>query len=232
MRQPMTPPDYSMATAAAIRRPRTRRVGLGRWSTSIASTTSPNAPATGNGSTSTSNAPAARARSAAPIAHGYLTLSLVAATVLEHRRHSARRGDRPQLRPRQGALHRAGEERRARPQPRQPACGRAADTAGASCSKLQCTLEIEGEAKPALVADILCMSDWTNAHRPLTPDADPYDIRRTQARVGETRWPRNPPWCGVRGPSDLAADAGRARVLCRASSWRAIPAIASARQIS
>jgi hypothetical protein len=32
-----------------------------------------------------------------------------------------------------------------------------AQSGGRMLLKLQCTLEIEGEAKPALVADVLCM---------------------------------------------------------------------------
>ena len=49
-----------------------------------------------------------------PIAHGYLTLSLVAATVLEIGIIPPDAATGPQLRPRQGAIHRSGKSRYAR----------------------------------------------------------------------------------------------------------------------
>lgn len=66
------------------------------------------------------------------IAHGYLTLSLVAATAMEL-------GVIPHVRNHVSLLS-------AEPQ-----------AGGRTLLKLQCTLEIEGEAKPALVAEMLCM---------------------------------------------------------------------------
>jgi len=91
-----------------------------------------------------------------PIAHGYLTLSLVAAMVMEIGviPPDAATGLNYGLdKARFIAPVKAGARVRARtvltsaePQP-----GRRL------LLKLQCTLEVEGEAKPALVAEVLCM---------------------------------------------------------------------------
>ena len=91
-----------------------------------------------------------------PVAHGYLTLSLVAAMVMElgvippdaatalnygldkvRFMAPVKAGARVRLR----ASLAAAEPR----------------SGGQMLLKLQCMLEIEGEAKPALVADVLCM---------------------------------------------------------------------------
>ena len=91
-----------------------------------------------------------------PIAHGYLTLSLVAATVMELGvvPPDAATGLNYGLdRVRFIAPVKAGARVRTR------AKLLAAETQSAEriVLKLACTLEIEGEAKPALVAEMLCM---------------------------------------------------------------------------
>src|SRR5262249_17889340 len=128
----------------------------GSRSTRIASTRSPPAPAIGSGFTSTSSAPNVKAHSAAPIAHGYLTLSLVAAMIMERGviPPDAATGlnyglDKVRLiTPVKG-----GSRVRAR------AKLRAAEPQGDArvLLRLDCTLEIEGEAKPALIAELLCL---------------------------------------------------------------------------
>ena len=91
-----------------------------------------------------------------PIAHGYLTLSLLAAMVMEIGiiPPDAATGLNYGLdKARFIAPVRAG----ARVRTRASLVSAEPQTAGRMLLKLQCTLEIEGEAKPALVADILCM---------------------------------------------------------------------------
>lgn len=91
-----------------------------------------------------------------PIAHGYLTLSLVAAMVMELGviPPDAATGLNYGLdKVRFIAPVKAGARVRARANliSAEPQSG------GRMLLKLQCTLEIEGEAKPALVAEVLCM---------------------------------------------------------------------------
>ncbi len=91
-----------------------------------------------------------------PIAHGYLTLSLVAAMVMELGviPPDAATGLNYGLdKVRFIAPVKAGACVRARANllSAEPQSG------GRMLLKLQCTLEIEGEAKPALVAEVLCM---------------------------------------------------------------------------
>jgi acyl dehydratase len=91
-----------------------------------------------------------------PIAHGYLTLSLVAAMVMELGiiPPDASTGLNYGLdKVRFIAPVRAGARVRSR------ATLRAAEVQGGSrvLLRLDCTLEIEGEAKPALVAELLCL---------------------------------------------------------------------------
>ena len=91
-----------------------------------------------------------------PIAHGYLTLSLVAAMVMELGviPPDAATGLNYGLdKVRFIAPVKAGARVRARANliSAQPQQG------GRMLLKLQCTLDIEGEAKPALVAEVLCM---------------------------------------------------------------------------
>src|SRR6516165_1020509 len=91
-----------------------------------------------------------------PIAHGYLTLSLVAAMVMELGviPPDAATGLNYGLdKVRFIAPVKAGARVRTRANlmSAEPQHGRR------TLLKLQCTLEIEGEAKPALVAEVLCM---------------------------------------------------------------------------
>jgi acyl dehydratase len=91
-----------------------------------------------------------------PIAHGYLTLSLVAAMVMEI-------GVIP---PDAATGLNYGLDKarfiapvKSRGARSRPGCSHVRGTATrpALLLKLQCTLEVEGEAKPALVAEVLCM---------------------------------------------------------------------------
>ena len=91
-----------------------------------------------------------------PIAHGYLTLSLVAATAIELGviPPDAETGLNYGLdKVRFIAPVKAGSRVRNRVSPlsAEPQAG------GRILLKLQCTLKIEGEAKPALVAEMLCI---------------------------------------------------------------------------
>jgi acyl dehydratase len=91
-----------------------------------------------------------------PIAHGYLTLSLVAATVMEI-------GIIPP--DAAGGLNYGVDKVRfiapvkagARVRNRASLVAAEAQNGGRTLLKLQCMLEIDGESKPALIADILCM---------------------------------------------------------------------------
>lgn len=91
-----------------------------------------------------------------PIAHGYLTLSLVAATVMELGviPPDAATGLNYGLdKVRFVAPVKAG----ARVRNRVSLLAAEPQAGGRILLKLHCTLEIEGESKPALVAEILCM---------------------------------------------------------------------------
>jgi acyl dehydratase len=91
-----------------------------------------------------------------PIAHGYLTLSLLAAMVMELGiiPADAATGLNYGLdKVRFVAPVKAG----ARVRTRATLVAAEPQTAGRVLLKLRCTLEIDGEAKPALVAEILCM---------------------------------------------------------------------------
>lgn len=91
-----------------------------------------------------------------PIAHGYLTLSLVAATVMEI-------GIIPP--DAAGGLNYGVDKVRfiapvkagARVRNRASLVAAEAQNGGRTLLKLQCMLEIDGESKPALIAEILCM---------------------------------------------------------------------------
>ena len=91
-----------------------------------------------------------------PIAHGYLTLSLVAAMVMELGAipSDAATGLNYGLdKVRFVAPVKAG----ARVRTRAELIGAEPQGQGRMLIKLKCTLEIEGEAKPALVAELLCL---------------------------------------------------------------------------
>jgi acyl dehydratase len=92
----------------------------------------------------------------APIAHGYLTLSLVAAMVMELGviPPDAASGLNYGLdKVRFIAPVKAG----ARVRTRAKLLAAEPQSGGRMLLKLDCTLEIEGEAKPALVAELLCL---------------------------------------------------------------------------
>jgi acyl dehydratase len=92
----------------------------------------------------------------APIAHGYLTLSLVAAMVMELGviPPDAATGLNYGLdKVRFVAPVKAG----ARVRTRAKLSAAEPQSGGRMLLKLDCTLEIEGEAKPALVAELLCL---------------------------------------------------------------------------
>ena len=92
----------------------------------------------------------------APIAHGYLTLSLVAAMVMELGviPPDAATGLNYGLdKVRFVAPVKAG----ARVRTRAKLLAAEPQSGGRMLLKLDCTLEIEGEAKPALVAELLCL---------------------------------------------------------------------------
>jgi acyl dehydratase len=91
-----------------------------------------------------------------PIAHGYLTLSLVAATVMEIGiipPDAATGLNYGVDKVRFIAPVKAG----ARVRNRATLVAAEAQNGGRTLLKLQCALEIEGEDKPALVAEVLCM---------------------------------------------------------------------------
>ena len=138
-----------------VRRPRARRHRTGSRSTRTASITSRPAPATGSGSMSTSSAPGARARSAARSRMAISRSRWSRAMVMELGVIPTGRRDRAQLRAGQSPLHRAGQGGRARAHAR--ACSRPSRRTEAHAAQAASTLEIEGEAKPALVAEVLCM---------------------------------------------------------------------------
>ena len=85
------------------------------------------------------------------IAHGYLTRRLIPALSSTHLQRRDRRAA-AQLRAQQGALPQPGQGRRAGPRPRH--AGRARPTCRPASSWSSATsIEIEGEAKPACVAE-------------------------------------------------------------------------------
>ena len=91
-----------------------------------------------------------------PIAHGYLTLSLVAATVMEIGiipPDAATGVNYGVDKVRFIAPVKAG----ARVRNRATLVAAEAQNGGRTLLKLQCMLEIDGESKPALIAEILCM---------------------------------------------------------------------------
>jgi acyl dehydratase len=150
-----TIPQYSMATAADFVG---RDLGVSDWVTVDQARINQFAECTGDRQWIHVDVERAKRESpfGGPIAHGYLTLSLVAATVMELGviPPDAATGLNYGLdKVRFVAPVKAGARVRTR------ATLTAADRqdGGRMLLKLQCTLEIEGEAKPALIADVLCM---------------------------------------------------------------------------
>ena len=152
----MAIPQYCMATARAVRRPRARALRTGSRSTRTASTGF--AACTGDRQWIHVDVERARRESpfGGPIAHGYLSLSLVAAMVMELGviPPDAATGLNYGLdKVRFIAPVKAG----ARVRMRASLLAAEPQSGGRVLLKLNCTLEIEGEAKPALVAELLCM---------------------------------------------------------------------------
>jgi len=150
-----TLPQYSLSTVPAFVG---RELGVSEWVTVDQERIDQFAACTGDRQWIHVDVDRARRESpfGGPIAHGYLTLSLVAAMVMEIGiiPADAATGLNYGLdKARFIAPVKAGARVRARANllSAEPQAGRR------MLLKLQCTLEIEGEAKPALVAEILCM---------------------------------------------------------------------------
>ena len=148
-------PQYSMATAPDFVG---RDLGVSDWVTVDQQRINQFAECTGDRQWIHVDVERARRESpfGGPIAHGYLTLSLVAATVMELGviPPDAATGLNYGLgKVRFVAPVKAG----ARVRTRATLTGADRQDGGRLLLKLQCTLEIEGEAKPALIADVLCM---------------------------------------------------------------------------
>jgi acyl dehydratase len=151
----MTMAQYSMATAAQFAG---RELGVSRWVPLNQDRIDAFAACTGDRQWIHVDVERAKRESpfGAPIAHGYLILSLVAAMIMELGviPPDAATGLNYGLdKVRFIAPVKAGSRVRAR------AKLRAAEPQGDSrmLLRLDCTLEIEGEAKPALVAELLCL---------------------------------------------------------------------------
>ena len=150
-----TLPQYSLSTVPAFVG---RELGVSEWVTVDQERIDQFAACTGDRQWIHVDVDRARRESpfGGPITHGYLTLSLVAAMVMEIGiiPADAATGLNYGLdKARFIAPVKAGARVRARANllSAEPQAGRR------MLLKLQCTLEIEGEAKPALVAEILCM---------------------------------------------------------------------------
>jgi len=147
--------NYSMATAPDFAG---RELGVSDWITVDQDRINQFADCTGDRQWIHVDADRARRESpfGGPIAHGYLTLSLVAATVMELGviPPDAMTGLNYGLdKVRYVAPVKAG----ARVRTRANLVSAEPQKGGRLLLKLQCTLEIENEAKPALVAEVLCM---------------------------------------------------------------------------
>jgi acyl dehydratase len=151
----MTIPHYGMATAAQFVG---HELGISDWITADQARIEAFAACTGDRQWIHVDVDRARRESpfGGPIAHGYLTLALVAAMVLEIGvvPPDAATGLNYGLdKVRFIAPVRAG----ARVRMRAVLLAAESQNGGRVLLKLRCTLEIEGEAKPALVTEILCM---------------------------------------------------------------------------
>ena len=151
----MAIPGYTMATVAQFVG---RELGASDWATVDQDRIDQFAACTGDRQWIHVDVDRARRESpfGGPIAHGYLTLSLVAAMVMEIGiiPPDAATGLNYGLdKARFVAPVRAG----ARVRTRATLAAVEPQAGGRVLLKLQCTLEIDGEPKPALVAEILCM---------------------------------------------------------------------------
>jgi acyl dehydratase len=151
----MAIPQYSMATAVQLV---DRELGASDWVAVDQNRIDAFAACTGDRQWIHVDVERARRESplGGPIAHGYLSLSLVAAMVMELGAipPDAATGLNYGLdKVRFIAPVKAG----ARVRTRARLVAAEAQGGGRMLLKLNCTLEIEGEAKPALVAEMLCM---------------------------------------------------------------------------
>jgi len=150
-----TMPHYSMATAADFVG---REFGVSDWVTVDQDRINQFAACTGDRQWIHVDVERARRESpfGGPIAHGYLTLSLVAAMVMELGiiPPDAATGLNYGL---DKVRFIAPIKTGARVRARASLVSAEPQTGGRTLLKLNCTLEIEGEAKPALVAEVLCM---------------------------------------------------------------------------
>ena len=151
----MTIPDYSMATAPGFAG---KELGTSDWVAVGQDRIDQFAACTGDRQWIHVDVDRARRESpfGGPIAHGYLTLSLVAAMVMELGAipPDAATGLNYGLdKVRFIAPVKAG----ARVRTRASLVAVEPQRGGRVLLKLACTLEIEGEAKPALVAELLCL---------------------------------------------------------------------------
>ena len=151
----MTPVQYSMATAAQFAG---HELGASEWVALDQDRIDAFAACTGDRQWIHVDVDRARRESpfGGPIAHGYLTLSLVAAMIMELGLipEDAATGLNYGLdKVRFIAPVKAGSRVRAR------AKLRAAEPQGDARTllRLDCTLEVEGQAKPAVVAELLCL---------------------------------------------------------------------------
>jgi acyl dehydratase len=151
----MTTAQYSMASAAQFAG---RELGASEWVALDQDRIDAFAVCTGDRQWIHVDVERARRESpfGGPIAHGYLTLSLVAAMIMELGviPSDAATGLNYGLdKVRFIAPVKAGSRVRARAKLR----GAERQGDGRMLLRLDCTLEIEGEAKPALVAELLCL---------------------------------------------------------------------------
>jgi len=151
----MAMPDYSMKTAPQLVG---RELGTSDWVTVGQDRIDQFAACTGDHQWIHVDVARAKRESpfGGPVAHGYLTLSLLAASVMELGviPPDAATGLNYGLgKVRFIAPVKAG----ARVRTRANLLAAEPQSGGRMLLKLQCTLEIEGEAKPALVAEVLCM---------------------------------------------------------------------------
>ena len=151
----MAVPAYGMATAPLFVG---RELGVSGWQTVDQARIDQFAACTGDRQWIHVDVERARRASpfGGPIAHGYLTLSLVAATLMEVGviPSDAATGLNYGL---DKARFIAPVKAGARVRNRVQLLGAEPQSGGRVLLKLRCTLEIEGEAKPALVAEALCL---------------------------------------------------------------------------
>jgi len=153
--QAMTIPNYDMTTAAQFVG---RELGDSNWVTVGQDRIDQFAACTGDRQWIHVDVERARRESpfGGPVAHGYLSLSLVAAMVMELGAIPADAATALNYgldKVRFIAPVKAG----ARVRMRASLAAAEPQSGGRMLLKLQCTLEIEGETKPALTADVLCL---------------------------------------------------------------------------